>query len=65
VPQTGPLPGAYRRTGLPELERRLEAGLLELREALQAMDTRVVELDPDELLNVNTERDLRRLLTSG
>ena len=65
VPQTGPLPGAYRRTALPELEQRLADRDLELRRALESLDTRVVELDPDELVNVNTERDLRRLVASG
>jgi molybdopterin-guanine dinucleotide biosynthesis protein A len=65
VPQTGPLPGAYRRTALPELEQRLADSDLELRHALDALDTRVVELDPDQLVNVNTEGDLRRLLASG
>jgi molybdopterin-guanine dinucleotide biosynthesis protein A len=65
VPQTGPLPGAYRRTALPELEQRLADGDLQLGHALDALDTRVVELDPDELVNVDTERDLRRLVVSG
>lgn len=65
VPQTGPLPGAYRRTALPELEQRLADGDLELRRAVEALDTRVVELDPDELVNVNTEGDLRRLVTGS
>ena len=35
VPQTGPLPGAYRRTALPVLERHLAAGELSLRAALE------------------------------
>jgi molybdenum cofactor guanylyltransferase len=65
VPQTGPLPGAYRRTALPELEQRLADRELALSAALDVLDTRVVELDPEELVNVNTERDLRRLIVSG
>jgi molybdopterin-guanine dinucleotide biosynthesis protein A len=58
VPQTGPLPGAYRRTALPALERALSAGRLSLREALAALATLVVELEPALLLNVNTPDDL-------
>lgn len=61
VPQTGPLPGAYRRTALPVLERRLAAGSLTLREALEELDARTVELEPAALLNVNTPADLQRL----
>ena len=60
VPQTGPLPGAYRRSALPVLERRIEAGELALRDALAELDARVVELDEGELANVNTPADLRR-----
>ena len=58
VPQTGPLPGAYRRTALPALERALSAGRLSLREALAGLDTLVVDVEPDLLLNVNTPDDL-------
>jgi molybdopterin-guanine dinucleotide biosynthesis protein A len=61
VPQTGPLPGAYAQTALPVLEQRLQDGRLELDEALAELDTRTVELDPELLANVNTERDLDRL----
>ena len=57
-PQTGPLPGAYRRTALPALERALAEGRLSLREAIAGLDTLVVELDPNLLLNVNTPDDL-------
>jgi len=59
VPQTGPLPGAYRpEAALPVLERRLAEGRLALREALTELETRVVELDQWELSNVNTDADL-------
>ena len=60
VPQTGPLPGAYRRSALRVLERRIEAGELALRDALAELDTRVAELDEDELVNVNVPADLTR-----
>jgi molybdopterin-guanine dinucleotide biosynthesis protein A len=61
TPQTGPLPGAYRRSALPVLERRLAEGRLALRDALEELDTRVVELDPAQLVNVNTPADLQAL----
>jgi molybdopterin-guanine dinucleotide biosynthesis protein A len=58
VPPTGPLPGAYRRSALPVLERRLADGRLALRDAVAELDSRVVELDPAQLVNVNTPEDL-------
>jgi molybdopterin-guanine dinucleotide biosynthesis protein A len=61
VPQTGPLPGAYRRLALPTLERSLLRGEYSLREALGSLDVTVVELDARELANVNTGEDLRAL----
>jgi molybdenum cofactor guanylyltransferase len=63
VPQTGPLPGAYRKHSLPVLERRLAAGDLALRDALIELETRVVELPPERLANVNTRAELARLGT--
>ena len=61
VPQTGPLPGAYRRTCLPVLERRLEAGELALRDALTELDSVVVDVNPLLLVNVNLPEDLSRV----
>src|SRR5919198_528026 len=49
VALTGPLPGAYRKTALPVLERRLAGGLLSLRGALTELDVRTVGVDPAEL----------------
>ena len=63
VPQTGPLPGAYRRSALPALQRRLAAERLSLRDALAELDSRTIELDESLLVNVNTVDDLQRLLT--
>jgi molybdopterin-guanine dinucleotide biosynthesis protein A len=60
VPPTGPLPGAYRRTALPVLERRIAAGELALHRALAELRVRTVELDPGVLRNVNTVADLGR-----
>ena len=61
VPETGPLPGAYAKSALSVLERRLEAGDLALQDALEDLDVRLVELDEELVANVNTERDLDRL----
>jgi len=61
VPQTGPLPGAYRKTSLPLLQGRLVHGELALRDGLRQLDVATVELDPDLLANVNTPADLARL----
>jgi molybdenum cofactor guanylyltransferase len=64
VPQTGPLPGAFRKTALPTLERRLASGELALRAALDELDTRIVEADPELLVNINTPDDLRLIAES-
>jgi molybdopterin-guanine dinucleotide biosynthesis protein A len=53
VPASGPLPGAYSRSALPVLERRFAAGELALRDALAALDSVTVELDPSLLANIN------------
>ncbi len=54
VPRSGPLPGAYERNMIPELERRLAAGELSLR----GLNRRVVEVADAVLVNVNTPQDL-------
>ena len=54
VPQTGPLPGVYARSMLPELERRLAAGELSLR----GVNETVLAVDERLLTNVNTRLDL-------
>jgi molybdopterin-guanine dinucleotide biosynthesis protein A len=61
VPPTGPLPGAYRRTALPALERALASGELSLRDAIRELDVATVGLDAPLLVNVNTQDDVRRL----
>jgi molybdenum cofactor guanylyltransferase len=58
VPQTGPLPGAYRKSALQLLERRIAADDLALYRALQDLEVRVVELDEKLLANVNSPLDL-------
>ena len=61
VPPSGPLPGAYRRSALPALERALAEGRLALRDAIAELDVAIVELDASVLLNVNTPDDVQRL----
>jgi molybdopterin-guanine dinucleotide biosynthesis protein A len=56
-----PLPGAYRRSALPVLERRLAGGELAIRDALAELDVRETPLDPALLLNVNTPAELEAL----
>ena len=57
VTQTGPLPGAYSRRDLPELERRLASNDWSLR----GINPRRLEADPRLLANVNTREDLSAL----
>ena len=54
VPQTGPLPGAYHKDWLAELEGRIERGELSLR----GVNPLVLDVDETLLLNVNTRTDL-------
>ena len=56
-PQSGPLPGAYPRSLLPQLELKLERGDYSLRD----VEAAVVELEERELANVNTKEDLLRV----
>ena len=61
APPTGPLPGAYRKSALPVLARRLADSQLTLRDALAELDATEVELDPTRLANVNTPAELELL----
>ncbi|MEO8289905.1 MAG: molybdenum cofactor guanylyltransferase [Gaiellaceae bacterium] len=58
VPQTGPLPGAYRKSALPVLERRIAVGDYALYRALEELEVRVVELDEALLANFNAPDDI-------
>jgi molybdopterin-guanine dinucleotide biosynthesis protein A len=60
VPQTGALPGAYRQSALPVLERRIAAGDLALHRALDDLRVNVVQLDDARLRNVNHPGDVPR-----
>ena len=57
VTQTGPLPGSYSKSDLPELERRLAAGDYSLR----GVNARVLDADPRLLANANTPEELSAL----
>ena len=59
VPQTGPLPGAYRLSGLPVLERRIATSDLALYRACIELEPRVLQWDEAALANVNEPADLR------
>ena len=61
APTAAPLPAAFARSALPVLERRLHEGRFALREALDELDTRRIEVDETLLANVNTPDELRRL----
>ncbi len=54
VPQTGPLPGAYDRSLVLELELRIAAAEL----SLKGLNPRVLDVDERVLVNVNTRMDL-------
>jgi len=54
VPQTGPLPGAYAKSMLPELAGRLQRGELSLR----GVNPNVIEVDEAELADVDVPGDL-------
>jgi FdhD protein len=64
VPQTGPLPGAFRRSALPVLERLLGEERLRLRDAVDELAATRVTLPEHELANVNSAAELARLATS-
>jgi len=58
VPQTGPLPGAWAKSALPVLERRLADGPLALYRAYDELDVVELDLDPALLVDVDTPGEL-------
>ena len=60
VPQTGPLPGAYARAMLQQLEERIHRGELSLR----GVNPVVLDVDEHLLVDVDTRADLARLETT-
>jgi molybdenum cofactor guanylyltransferase len=61
VPQTGPLPGAWAKSALPSLERRLAEGPRALYRAYE--DLRIVEVtvDPALVADADTQGELDQL----
>jgi molybdopterin-guanine dinucleotide biosynthesis protein A len=58
VPQTGPLPGAWAKSALPVLERRLAEGPLALYRTYDELDVAELELDASLLADVDRPSDL-------
>jgi molybdenum cofactor guanylyltransferase len=58
VPPSGPLPGAWAKSALPLLERRLANGPLALYRTYEELDVVTVELDPALVADVDTPGDL-------
>ena len=58
VTPSGPLPGAWARSALPVLERRLRDGRLALKHAYAELDVAEVELDPALLADADTPDEL-------
>jgi hypothetical protein len=57
----GPLPGAWSKSALPVLERRLAHGPLGLYQAYEELDVVELRFDPALLADVDTPQDLERL----
>ena len=57
VSPSGPLPGAWAKSALPLLERRLATGPLALYRTYDELDVVTVELDPAVLADVDTPGD--------
>jgi molybdenum cofactor guanylyltransferase len=62
VPQTGPLPGAWAKSALPLLERRLAEGPLALYRAYDGLNVIEVQVAPELVADVDTEAELRQLV---
>jgi molybdopterin-guanine dinucleotide biosynthesis protein A len=58
APETGPLPGAYRRSALAVLERQIAVRDFALHRALEGLDVSIVPGNLELLRNVNTLEDL-------
>ena len=58
ITPTGPLPGAFAKSALPVLERRLATCELALKDALDELETEIVGTDPAALRNVNRPEEL-------
>jgi molybdenum cofactor guanylyltransferase len=65
VSQTGPLPGAWSKSALPVLERRLATGPYALYRAYDELAVNVLELDPALLADVDTPDELQNAKLSA
>jgi molybdopterin-guanine dinucleotide biosynthesis protein A len=61
VTPSGPLPGAWARSALPVLERRLRDGRVALKHAYEDLDVVEFELDPFLVSDADTPSELARL----
>jgi molybdopterin-guanine dinucleotide biosynthesis protein A len=61
VPQTGPLPGAWAKSALPLLERRLAGGPYALYRTYDDLDVVTVDVDPSLVIDVDLPRELDAL----
>jgi molybdopterin-guanine dinucleotide biosynthesis protein A len=64
VTQAGPLPGAWAKSALPILERRLRGDDLSLRGAYEELDVVQLLVDESLLADADTPDELARLLAS-
>ncbi len=64
VTQAGPLPGAWARSALPVLERRLRSDDLSLKGAYDELDVAQLLFDESLLADADTPEDLARLIAS-
>jgi molybdopterin-guanine dinucleotide biosynthesis protein A len=62
VTREGPLPGAWAKSALPVLERRLAQGRFALVDAYTELDIAVAELEPSLVADADTPEELARLL---
>jgi molybdopterin-guanine dinucleotide biosynthesis protein A len=63
VPQSGPLPGAWAKSALPLLERRLAVGPYALYRTYDELRVVTVEVDPALVMDVDLPGDLAALRT--
>ncbi len=61
VPQTGPLPGAWAKSSLPLLERRLAEGPLALYRTYDDLTVVIVDVDPALVADADTPAELKRV----
>ncbi len=65
VPQTGPLPGAWAKSALPLLERRLAEGPLALYRTYDELEVVILDVDPALVADVDTPADFEDLKAGG